>query len=126
MKFYIEYKNNKIIRGGSLFKKFFQTLVDGIYLVSIDKRKTIRSLPQNALYWLYLGIISNETGDNVDDLHEFFKRKFIPARTMTILKTLVVLPGTTTTLSKAEFSEYLSKIEVLTGIPIPDTTQYYE
>lgn len=84
-----------------------------------------RSISQNSYYWLYLTVISHETGNDVDDLHGFFKRKFLP-----ITSGVIVLKGgmqhtykkltSTTDLSKAEFGEYLDKICAETGVPLPD------
>ncbi len=84
-----------------------------------------RSTKQNNYYWAYLGIIEKETGDIADDLHEFFKRKFLPPRHITILKQEIRLPGSTTKLSKFDFMEYITKIEALSGIPAPNPEDYY-
>jgi hypothetical protein len=86
----------------------------------VDEIKTTRSLSQNAYYWLFLGIIERETGNNADDLHEFFKRKLLPPRFTTVLGQEIRLPATTTELSKSDFGDYLDKIAALTGVPLPD------
>ena len=44
--------------------------------VKIEAVRPIRSLPQNRLYWLWLTAISQKTGNEKDDLHEFFAKKF--------------------------------------------------
>lgn len=86
----------------------------------IDKRKTKRSRSQNSYYWMYLGVIAQETGDEADDLHEFLKRKLLPPVFKMIRGEEVRLPASTTDLSKADFSDYMDKIAALTGVPIPD------
>lgn len=85
--------------------------------IEIDKAR--RSLDQNAFYWLYLGVIEKETGNTATDLHELFKRKFLPPIPKKILGTEFKIPASTTTLNKAEFGEYLDKICSLTNVPIP-------
>lgn len=91
---------------------------------SVERVKPTRSNNQNALLWFYLGIIATETGNNEDDLHEYFKRKFLPPRFVTVLKQEIKLPSSTTELSKNEFGDYLDKICALTNVPIPDTVAF--
>jgi hypothetical protein len=88
--------------------------------VSIDIEKPERSTSQNRYYWLYLGVIAQETGDNADDLHEFFKRKLLPPVFKKICGEEIKLPASTTDLGKGEFTEYLDKICALTNVPLPD------
>jgi hypothetical protein len=85
--------------------------------IEVDKKK--RSLDQNAFYWLYLGVIEKESGNTASDLHELFKRKFLPPIPKKILGTEFRIPASTTTLNKTEFTEYLDKICALTNVPIP-------
>ena len=87
--------------------------------VEIDLDKAKRSLDQNALYWLYLGVIEKETGNLATDLHELFKRKFLPPIPKKILGTEFKIPASTSTLNKADFTEYIDKICSLTNVPIP-------
>ncbi|MBS4082942.1 MAG: hypothetical protein KGZ73_05275 [Rhizobiales bacterium] len=92
---------------------------DGVSIV-ISEDKPSRSRSQNSFYWTYLEVIARDTGDNADDLHEFFKRKLLAPVFKTIRGEEVKLPRSTTDLDKLEFTEYLDKIAALTGIPIPD------
>ena len=91
----------------------------GAHVVN-EEEKRVRSLSQNAYYWVYLGVIARETGDNADDLHEFFKRKLLPPVFKTIQGEEIKLPRSTTELSKVDFGEYLDRIGALTNIPLPD------
>ncbi len=88
--------------------------------IKIEQVKSTRTLSQNAYYHVYLDVISRETGDNADDLHEFFKRKFLSPRFIKIQGEEVKIPGSTTELDKIEFGDYLDKICALTNIPLPD------
>lgn len=87
--------------------------------VTIELDTPLRSNQQNRYYWLYLGIIENETGENADDLHEFFKRKLLPPEWKTIRGEEIRLPRSTSGLNKNDFTEYLDKICALTGVPLP-------
>lgn len=79
-----------------------------------------RSQSQNNYYWLYLGVIEYETGNNANDLHEYFKRIFLPPRYITVMGAELRIPRSTTELSKVEFGEFLEKICALTNVPLPD------
>lgn len=87
---------------------------------AVEMIKTKRSLSQNNYYWLYLGVIEQETGNSSSDLHEYFKRTLLPPKFITVLGKEIKIPSSTTELSKVEFGEYLDKISAMTGVPIPD------
>lgn len=64
-------------------------LVDALDLtkpwsVTIEPYKKKRSLSQNALYWKWVGIIADETGNDNDDIHEAFKGMFLTPRAVQI------------------------------------------
>ncbi len=111
--------------GDDLNKARFQEalkLYEGkTFIIQLVEAK--RTLPQNDFYWFYLGVIERETGNNADDLHEYFKRKFLPQKTITVKGKNVhtfTVHGSTTQLKKMEMSDYMDKISAETGIPIPD------
>lgn len=86
--------------------------------------KEYRSGQQNNYYWLYLDIISNETGNDPIELHEFFKRKLLPRKKVSIKGKKkdheFERETSTTELSKIDFGEYLDKICQITEVPLPD------
>ncbi len=92
----------------------------------IERHERKRSMSQNALYWLYLGIIERETGNLADDLHQYFKRVLLPPKFITVLGQEIKVPKSTTELTKVEFSEYMEKIAAKVDVPIPDTKQYHK
>lgn len=82
--------------------------------------ETKRSDNQHRYYWLYLGIIERETGNDSNDLHEYFKRVFLPAKFIQVMGKEVKIPKSTKELTKNDFGEYLEKICAETGVPLPD------
>jgi hypothetical protein len=119
--FHATIKEGKLSFGPILLKRFedFLHANDGKQ-VTIELDTPRRSESQNRYYWLYLEVIARETGNDADDLHELFKRKFLPPAFKTIMGQEVKLPGSTTDLDKAGFSEYLERICALTNVPLPD------
>lgn len=93
--------------------------------VEIRRRRRGRSLNQNAWYrGVVLPTIAQATNNDEDDLHEVFKRKFLPPRIVTINGKSYRLPSSTIPTSTAEFGEYIEKIRAWMamdyGIIIPD------
>ena len=102
----------------AVFKDFLK--VNEGRTLTIELEKKGRSRSQNSYYWVYLGVIARETGDNADDLHEFFKRKLLPPKFIKVRNEEIKIPASTTELNKADFGEYMEKICALTQIPLPD------
>jgi hypothetical protein len=90
----------------------------------VEPQISTRSLSQNNLYWMYLQIIERETGNNANDLHEYFRRKFLPPKFIKVMGQEVKIARSTTELKKHEFSEYMEKISAETGVAVPDTESY--
>ena len=88
--------------------------------VRIDTPESKRSTSQNAFYWLYLNVISEETGDDANSLHEYFKRTLLPPTFIKVMGKEIKVPQSTTKLSKTAMGDYLERICSITGVPIPD------
>jgi len=97
--------------------------------VTIEPFKKKRTLSQNALMWKWIGEVANlvhkETGQDADDIHEFFKTKFLPARIVEIAGETIER-RTTTKLSTQEMSDYMTKIHAFVTselgfiLPLPE------
>ena len=95
--------------------------------LSIEIPSIKRSVAQNNYYWgVYLPLISEETGDDVLSLHEYFKRAFLGGEVGRVLDEDIKLYKSTTELTKGEFVEYLDQIFKKTEIPPPSTDFYQE
>lgn len=112
------FSNKKVIR------EFLETIEKKDVWVRIERMTGKRSDTQNRFYWAYLHIIANHTGNHENDLHELFKRIFLPPQYKTILGREIKMPASTTTLNKVEFGEYMERISAETGIAVPDPKKY--
>lgn len=92
--------------------------------VVVEEPKDTRSQKANRYYWAYLSLIESETGNDANDIHELAKRKFLPPVYKTILGQEVKLPGSTTKLDNLEFTNYIQKIEVWSGIAAPNPEEF--
>jgi len=98
------------------------------YVVTIEKKKSKRSLNANAYYWVLITILEKETGQDTDSLHDYFKTKFLPKRKVVFKQTGEEndVQGSTAELDSFNFFEYVDKIrafaiqELNIYLPTPD------
>lgn len=85
--------------------------------IRIVAHKSKRSLDQNALHWKRLDVIRLHIADSsgqvfsAEELHEFFKEKFMPAKLVEVGGESVKVRRTTTKLNTKEFSEFMEHID---------------
>jgi hypothetical protein len=100
------------------------------YTVVIEQQKKKRTLAQNNLMWAWLDkvvqCIHEDTGNDKEDIHEFFKLKFLPSRTVEVFGETERVAGSTTKLSPQEMADYMNKIyawattELGLILPVPE------
>ena len=99
------------------------------YTVEITERRIKRTISQNGLYWLWLTCISHETGNDKDDLHEFFKAKYLVPEVRNIFGENVEV-RTTTDLNTVQFKYLLDHVqefastELSITLPDPDDKRW--
>lgn len=108
-----------------MFKRWLAQWNDKEVSLEVTEKKSTRSGEQNRYYWLYLTLIKDETGNDIDDLHSYFKGKFLTKKISEMYGDKFRVTKSTTDLSKGEFCDYLVEISGLTGIELPDTTEYF-
>lgn len=95
----------------------------------IAKRQKDRSDRQNGYYWgVVLKLIAKDTGHTEEELHEIFKRKFLPPKVVTYRGVGIKMPSSTTEASTLEFTDYIERIRAeagTMGITIPDPDQVH-
>lgn len=72
--------------------------------------KSIRTLKQNALLWALYTRIGDYIGEHKEDLHAYFKSKFLPPRLVEINFEQIYECGSTADLTTKEMGEYIFKI----------------
>ncbi len=87
--------------------------IDKSWAITIEPHKKRRSLSQNALMWKWLEKVVEHvhetTGQDKEDIHEFFKRQFLTPKLKEVFG-VIVKTWSTKDLSTAEMSTYLDKI----------------
>ena len=101
---------------------FYERNFDKEITIEVIKRR--RTLSQNAYYWVYITIIAKETGNHPDDLHEYFKSRFLPDVIIAVRgkkhSHTFTRKKSTTELTKNEMSVYLEQICAETQVPLPN------
>jgi len=118
------------VKFAQLVKKLEGKLID----LAIEPYKEIRTLSQNKYYWgVVLAELSDFTGFTDEELHLFFKKKFLPTKKMKLGKYSTEIPQSSTQLSTKEFVDYVDRArqfaqeELDCFIPLPgDMAEFYE
>lgn len=109
---------------------YLDKLVEGkSYDVTIVRHKERRTVDQNRLLWLWLNCISDETGQDKNDLHEYFKQKYLGFDTRTMFGVQVYKSVSTSSLDTKQFTQYLEHIQAFAstelGIELPNPEDQY-
>ena len=104
--------------------------ISKLFVVEVLQKNPHRTISQNSLYWLWLTCIEEETGNDRNDLHEIFKKKFLLPTEIEIFGEKI-LKYTTTDKDTLQFKMYLDKIQAFAStelsITLPDPEdQYWE
>ncbi len=97
--------------------------------VEIKQYRKNRSTSQNKLYWLWLNVIADYTGDDPDDVHIIMKKRLLGTIRRPVMGVLEEMPNSTKKLTTEEFSSYLERLEQLCNLlqivlPKPDDFRY--
>lgn len=97
--------------------------------VTIKKKRWKRSISQNSLYWLWLTCIEQETGNSREELHDYFRAKFLGAEEVKVFDETIIRLISTTKQDTLEFKRYLDKIQMFASmelhISLPDPEDKY-
>ena len=79
----------------------------------IAKPEVKRSVMQNAIYWLWMEVVSDETGNHKDVIHALMKKNFLSKRKLVKIgwkRNYVNIEWSTKELSVKRFTKYLDDI----------------
>lgn len=99
------------------------------FSVTVGLKREKRSFDQNRLYWLWLACITDETGNEKDELHKYFAGKFIGVKEVKVFDSIQTEVISTTTLNTKGFTDYLERVRAFAaselGITLPDPEDKY-
>lgn len=117
--FHARAKNGQLIISNRRAFDSYVASLNGECSVEIRQWTNRRSLDQNALMWIHYTIIANDTGHTPDEIHELAKRHCLDPQFIKWKGKMIKIAGSTTKLSKSELGEYLDRVAVWSGVPIP-------
>lgn len=79
--------------------------------ILVRKYRRLRNLSQNRYYWRLLQLAAEQTGNEAEDLHEFFKLKYLEPITVSIGGQAKIVASSTTRLKTDEFAEFCNRVE---------------
>ena len=100
--------------------------------IELTEHKPKRSVRQNALYWMWLTCIQDETGNDKDLLHKFFAKKYLGVEEVEVFGERQLKIKSTPKADTKEFTEYLDKIKLYASeelsiyLPLPSMQGYEE
>ena len=94
------------------------------WAVTIEPYKEKRTLNQNALYWKWVGIIAQDTGNDPDAVHEALKQRFLIPVEITFMGDKIPYRSTAR-LNTGEMSNYMDRVHALASemgivLPLPE------
>lgn len=104
-------KGQMFIRNRTDFDHFIKRFEGKDIEIVIQKKRNVRSLQQNKLWWLYVTILSEELGYEKDEMHDILKFKFLK-RERVVEKTGEIIPylESTTRLTRTEFADVVDAV----------------
>ena len=106
--------------------------LDKPWRIILEPYRKRRSLSQNSLMWCWLNEVaehvSQHTGMDADDIHSFFKQKFLPAKIIEVGEETIEIRSTKN-LTTLEMTDYMDKIyawvtsELGVLLPLPQDFQ---
>lgn len=109
---------------------YIDKLPDKQFIVTIEKKKVTRTISQNSLYWMWINCISKETGNEPNDLHEYFgELKFPKVEVKMFDGSTRTKPMSTTKMDTVQFKEVLDWIQMFAstelGLILPNPEDKY-
>ena len=102
---------------------------DKPYFAEIKQIRRRRTIDQNSLYWLWLKCLQDETGEDKDRLHEYFKARYLGVSTVEVFGVDVQMSASTTKLDTKEMTHYLDRIQQFAlmdlGIALPNPSDLH-
>lgn len=116
---------------GRTLDGMLSTLANGKYLVTVEKHREPRTLPQNSLMWMWFSCIEQETGAAKEDVYSYYCRKYL-SRVVVMNGQEVTVNDTSSMLNMAQMSEFMTKIQADAAselgimLPLPSDRYYQE
>jgi hypothetical protein len=79
--------------------------------VTVSTYNPQRSTTANRRYWALADVVAKKTGHDADEIHDYWKEKFLGTRSIEIAGERVVVRPSTKKLGVQKFNEYMERCE---------------
>ncbi len=103
-------KKDGVVTMDKSFDYLCSTLPNGTYELNINRKIEPRTLPQNALMWMWFACIERETGTDKNDVHDYYCKKFLRRR-ICMNGEVDEVSGSTSKLNTLQMKVFLDKVQ---------------
>jgi hypothetical protein len=111
------------------FNKIAKADLSKGFVIEWKRFKKVRTNDQNALYWMWLTCLEQETGQEKDSLHDYFREKYLQVTYEQVFDSERKILQSTTKLDTVAMKNYLDKIQVFAAtelaVTLPDPEDRY-
>jgi len=111
------------------FNKIAKADLSKGFIIEWKRFKKVRTNDQNALYWMWLTCLEQETGQEKDSLHDYFREKYLQVTYEQVFDSERKILQSTTKLDTVAMKNYLDKIQVFAAtelaVTLPDPEDRY-
>ena len=123
-------KDKQGVRFSQSLDYILSTLREGEYTLTIERQSKRRTIPQNALMWMWFTCISRETGQSVQDVHDTYCARFLSRMAISPRGDCYHVYGHTSKLSTAEMTDFMNQVQADAAemgiiLPLPED-QFYQ
>lgn len=124
-------KRDGVVSMDKSFDYLCSLLRNGVYTVKIVRKTEPRTIPQNALMWMWYKCIEEYTGTPKSDIHDYYKAKFL-SRQVAVGNRWVTVVGSTTDLNTLQMTHYLENVKADAAtefgitLPLPADRHYQD
>lgn len=124
-------KRDGVVSMDKSFDYLCSLLRNGVYTVRIVRKTEPRTIPQNALMWMWYKCIEEHTGTPKSDIHDYYKAKFL-SRQVAVGNRWVTVVGSTTDLNTLQMTHYLESVKADAAsefgitLPLPADRHYQD
>ncbi len=112
-----------------VFNKIAKADLKKGFVIEWKRIQKIRTNDQNALYWLWMTCLEQETGQDKNSLHDYFREKYLKVTYERVFDSERKILESTRKLDTVAMKNYLDKIQIFAAtelaVTLPDPEDRY-
>lgn len=112
-----------------VFNKIAKADLTKGFVIEWKRIQKIRTNDQNALYWMWMTCLEQETGQDKNSLHDYFREKYLKVTYEKVFDSEIKILESTRKLDTVAMKNYLDKIQIFAAaelaVTLPDPEDRY-